>query len=138
MIDPTFAHVLVVEDRDDTFFVVQDLLIAEIGVRSCVRCRDGRSLITMLDAPTSGLFDLILYDIKRPLRAAFAQLPILRVHPKLIGTRIVALTANIMIDDVERTRNAGFDGFIGIPINQDRFPNQIWRILHDEWVWEPR
>ncbi len=138
MIDPHFAHVLVVEDRDDSFFVVQDLLLHEIGVRSCTRSRDGRSLIEVLDQPAVGLIDLVLYNIKRPLRDDFARLPILRLHPKLVAARLVAMTANVMIDDVERTRQAGFDGFIGIPLNQARFPGQIQRILADDFVWEPR
>ena len=138
MIDPSYAHALVVEDRDDSFYIVQDLLLHDIGVRSCSRCRDGASLVGYLDGNAVGLLDLVLYNIKRPLRADFALLPTLRLHPKLVTTRIVALTANIMPDDVERTRRAGFDGFIGIPIDQERFASQIRRILNDEWVWEPR
>ncbi len=138
MIDPVYAHVMVVEDRDDAFYIVQDLLLNDIGVRSCLRCRDGHSLIESLDAPTSGLIDLLLFNIKRPLRDDFALVPTLRLHPKMITSRIVALTANIMLDDVERTREANFDGFIGIPIHQERFAGQIQRILNDEFVWEPR
>ena len=138
MIDCAFTHVLVVEDRDDTFLIVKDLLLHEVGVRSCQRSRDGQALLDDLDNPAWGLFDLILYDIKRPLRDDFARVPLLRKHPKLIGAAIVALTANIMPDEVERTRAACFDGFIGIPINQTRFPQQIRRILAHELVWEPR
>lgn len=138
MMDPTFAHTLMVEDRDDSYYIVQDLLLHEVRVRSCTRCRDGRSLIECLDAPTIGLIDLLLFNIKRPLRDDFALVPILRLHPKMISAHIVAITANIMPDDVERTRRAGFDGFIGIPLNQERFPGQIRRILSDELVWEPR
>ena len=138
MIDPSCAHVLIVEDRDDNFFVVQDLLLHDLGVKSCLRCRDGRSLVACLDDPAVGLIDLILFNIKRPLRADFALIPALRAHPKLIGARIIALTANVMTDDVERTRRASFDGFIGLPINQARFAGQIRRVLEDEFVWEPR
>jgi two-component system cell cycle response regulator DivK len=138
MIDPSYSHALVVEDRDDSFDIVQDLLLHDVGMRSCSRCRDGASLVAHLDGPNVGLIDLVLYNIKRPLRDDFALLPTLRLHPKLVTTRIVALTANIMPDDVDRTRLAGFDGFIGIPIDQERFTAQILRILNDEWVWEPR
>ena len=138
MIDPSYSHALVVEDRDDSFYIVQDLLLHDVGVRSCSRCRDGASLVGFLDGPNVGLIDLVLYNIKRPLRDDFALLPTLRLHPKLVTTRIVALTANIMPDDVDRTRLAGFDGFLGIPIDQERFASQVLRILNDEWVWEPR
>lgn len=138
MIDPAFAHVLIVEDRDDTFYVLQNLLTYDVGVRSCTRCRDGSILLNLLDSPTTALFDLVVYDVKRPLRDAFELLPTLRLHPKLVMARFIAVTANIMPDDVERTRAAGFDGFIGIPVDHERFPQQIQRVLQDEWVWEPR
>jgi two-component system cell cycle response regulator DivK len=48
------------------------------------------------------------------------------------------MTANVMVDDVERARAAGFDGFLGKPIDLRRFPLQITRILQGERVWEPR
>ncbi|MBP8253098.1 MAG: response regulator [Herpetosiphon sp.] len=138
MIDPAFAHILIIEDADDTYFVLQNMLTYDVGVRSCTRCRDGRTLLDMLDGRTTALFDLVLYDIKRPLRDAFALLPILKQHPKLVMSHFVAVTANIMPEDIERARDAGFDGFIGIPIDHDRFPEQIRRLLNDQYVWEPR
>ena len=138
MIDLRYAHVLVVEDSDDAFYIVRDLLLDDVGVRSCSRCLSSQALVECLDTPAIGLIDLLLFNIKRPLRYDFALVPTLRLHPKMITCRIVALTANIMPEDVERTQRANFDGFIGIPIDQARFPDQIRRILDDELVWEPR
>ena len=31
---------------------------------------------------------------------------------------------------------AGFDGFLGKPLNRNRFPEQVRRILEGEGVWE--
>jgi two-component system cell cycle response regulator DivK len=36
---------------------------------------------------------------------------------------------------MRRAREAGFDGFIGKPIDPDAFPDQIRRILAGEGVW---
>jgi two-component system cell cycle response regulator DivK len=37
---------------------------------------------------------------------------------------------------MQRAKEAGFDGFIGKPLDPDRFPNQIRRVLQGEAVWE--
>jgi len=37
---------------------------------------------------------------------------------------------------MKRAQQAGFDGFLGKPLDPDRFPNQIRRILSGEQVWE--
>lgn len=138
MIDPAYSRVLVIEDRVDTYWIVHELLLHSVGVRSCQRCANEYDLSALLDSAAIGPIDLVLYNIKRPLSYAFALLPVLRQHIKLFDARIVALTAHIMPDDVERVREAGFDGFIGIPIDQARFPTQIRRLFNDEVVWEPR
>jgi two-component system cell cycle response regulator DivK len=37
---------------------------------------------------------------------------------------------------MEKARAAGFDGFLGKPLDPDRFPDQIRRILGGEEVWD--
>jgi len=37
---------------------------------------------------------------------------------------------------MNKARASGFDGFLGKPIDPDRFPDQITRILTGESVWE--
>jgi two-component system cell cycle response regulator DivK len=41
-----------------------------------------------------------------------------------------------MQHDVERVREAGFHGFIGKPLDHNRFPDQIRRILAGKSVWD--
>jgi two-component system, cell cycle response regulator DivK len=48
------------------------------------------------------------------------------------------VTANVLSQDEARARAAGFDGFIGKPLNFDRFPQQILALLKGESVWMPR
>jgi DNA-binding response OmpR family regulator len=48
---------------------------------------------------------------------------------------IAAVTANSLPQDEVRARAAGFDGFIGKPLDFDRFPAQIRTILSGEAVW---
>jgi two-component system cell cycle response regulator DivK len=60
----------------------------------------------------------------------------LRAHRRFKDALIVAVTADVSMENMEQARRAGFDGFIGKPIDPDRFPNQIRDILQGEEVWE--
>jgi two-component system cell cycle response regulator DivK len=37
---------------------------------------------------------------------------------------------------MEKARQAGFDGFLGKPIDPDKFPDQIRRVLQGEQIWD--
>jgi two-component system cell cycle response regulator DivK len=37
---------------------------------------------------------------------------------------------------MKKARTAGFDGFLGKPLDPDRFPDQVHRILAGDAVWE--
>jgi two-component system cell cycle response regulator DivK len=37
---------------------------------------------------------------------------------------------------MNKARNSGFDGFLGKPLDPDRFPDQIRNILAGEPIWE--
>jgi len=49
--------------------------------------------------------------------------------PKLVNVPIVAITANVMKGDRERTLSAGCDGYIEKPIDIDRFIEQVERFI---------
>ncbi|MFL5801913.1 MAG: response regulator, partial [Roseiflexaceae bacterium] len=81
--------------------------------------------------------DLILLDIQLPREDGYAILQRIRENPKFKETRVVAVTANVLPQDAVRARAAGFDGFIGKPLDFDRFPHQIRAILRGELIWMP-
>jgi two-component system cell cycle response regulator DivK len=137
-LDPHEAAVLVVEDNPDNLFIVLELLRAKVRVRHCAGGSTGRQLFTMIEALPGQPVDIILLDLQLPQEDGYTVLRRIRERPQLAAARVVAMTANVMIDDVERARAAGFDGFIGKPIDLRRFPLQIARILRGESVWEPR
>ena len=55
---------------------------------------------------------------------------------KIKNTKIVAVTAEATENNLRRAQAAGFDGFIGKPLDPDRFPNQIKQILRGGEIWE--
>jgi two-component system, cell cycle response regulator DivK len=133
--DPRAATVLVVEDNPDNLMLVMDLL-REIPVQYCNARASGRQLFKLLEQRGMQV-DLILLDIQIPGEDGYQVLRHIHATPALAETKIVAVTANVMTSDVERTQAAGFDGFIGKPLKIKRFPEQIRRILAGEAVWEP-
>jgi two-component system cell cycle response regulator DivK len=59
----------------------------------------------------------------------------LRSEPRFKNTLIVAVTADASETTLNRARETGFDGFIGKPLDPDRFPDQVRQILEGERVW---
>ncbi len=137
-IEPQEASVIVVEDNADNLFIVVDMLRADVQVKYCNARASGRQFFKLLETQPDLLVDLILLDIQIPYENGYAVLQQIRATPRVSEARVVAVTANVMPQDMVKARSAGFDGFIGKPLDTDRFPRQIERILHGEAVWEPR
>jgi len=79
--------------------------------------------------------NIILLDIHvRPVDG-FEMLTILRGLEQYHEARVVALTASVMHEEVQRLRGAGFNGAIAKPIDQDHFPDTFERIVSGEEVW---
>lgn len=73
----------------------------------------------------ASLPDLILLDINLPDVDGYEVVKMLRRTPGLRQVPIVALTANVMKGDRERTLEAGCNGYLQKPIDVDTLPEQI-------------
>ncbi len=69
--------------------------------------------------------DLILVDINMPDMDGYEVTGRLRQLEDLQGVPIVALTANVLRGDRERSLSAGCDGYIQKPLDVDLLPSQI-------------
>jgi two-component system cell cycle response regulator DivK len=87
-------------------------------------------------ADTLPRLDLILMDIRLPYEDGYGALQKIRSSGRLKAIPIVAVTAEANVEQMNKARDAGFDGFLGKPLDPDRFPEQIRRILAGEPVWE--
>lgn len=132
------AAIVVVEDNPDNLFIVTDILREDLRVRYVNSRASGRQFFKLIEGNPTLKLDLILLDIQIPYEDGYEVLKQIRATDRLRSTRVVAVTANVLPQDVVRARQAGFDGFIGKPIDADRFPVQIRRILDGEEVWEAR
>jgi len=132
-IQPKDATILVVEDNVQNFVLITRLL-AYLGVKKCEWKASGWQVLEF--AETLPHIDLILMDIFLPEEDGYQVLDRLRAEARFKSTLIVAVTADASMENMERARQSAFNGFIGKPIDPDRFPNQIRSILQGEEVWE--
>lgn len=131
--EPQSACVLVVEDNLNNFLLITRLL-AYLGVKQCEWKASGWQVLEFADSLPK--VDLILMDIHLPEEDGYQALARLRAHPKFKDTKIIAVTAEATESNLQRARIAGFNGFIGKPLDPDRFPDQIKQILQGEEVWK--
>ena len=118
------ARILYIEDKPDNRLLVQRILIAEdFDVLSAADADQGIQLARE-EKP-----DLILMDINMPGKDGYTATVDIRQMPELDHIPIVALTANVMKGDKERSLDAGCDGYIPKPIDVDRFPTEVMTFI---------
>jgi two-component system cell cycle response regulator DivK len=129
---PQDATVLVVEDNVANFVLVARML-GYMGIH-CEWKTSGYEVVEYAD--TLPRLDLILMDIRLPYEDGYAALKKIRSSPQLKDTLVVAVTAEASPEQMRKAREAAFNGFLGKPLDPDRFPEQVRRILAGEQVWE--
>lgn len=79
--------------------------------------------------------DIFLFDIQMKPFDGFELLSMIRDDPGYQDSKVVALTASVMSEEVARLKRKGFDGAIAKPINIEAFPGLINKIMAGESVW---
>jgi two-component system, cell cycle response regulator DivK len=129
---PKDATVLVVEDNVSNFVLIARML-GYLGIH-CEWKTSGYEVVEYAD--TLPRLDLILMDIRLPYEDGYGALKKIRSSERLKSIPIVAVTAESSLEQMNKARASGFDGFLGKPLDPDRFPDQIRRILNGDPVWE--
>ena len=118
------VRILYIEDDPSNRLLVRRILEAEGYF--VTEATDG---LTGLEIAAQTQPDLILLDINLPEIDGYDLARRFRETPGLQQVPILALTANVMKGDRERTLEAGCDGYIQKPIDVDRLPEQVKEIL---------
>lgn len=129
---PKDAAVLVVEDNVSNFVLIARML-GYLGIH-CEWKTSGYEVVEYAD--TLPRLDLILMDIRLPYEDGYGAQKKIRAADRFKSVPIVAVTAEASVEQMNKAKAAGFDGFLGKPLDPDRFPDQIRRILSGEQVWE--
>jgi two-component system cell cycle response regulator DivK len=129
---PRDATVLVVEDNVSNFVLIARML-GYLGIH-CEWKTSGYEVLEYAD--TLPRLDLILMDIRLPYEDGYGALKKIRASERFKSVPIVAVTAEASLEQMNKSRESGFDGFLGKPLDPDHFPEQIRRILSGDPVWE--
>jgi two-component system cell cycle response regulator DivK len=120
--------VLYIDDNDDNRMLVRRILLAsdfDFDFDEASNATDG------IEAARTNPPDIILMDISMPDMDGLTATAYLRDIPQLDRVPIIALTANAMQGDREKTLEAGCDGYIAKPIDVDRLPDEVFNFWRD-------
>ena len=124
------AHALIIDDNRNNIDVLIMLLEQEDVSYTAVQLV--RQIEKTLDQV--GDIDVVFLDLEFPTGDGFKVLPVLKAMPRFENVPIVAYTVHI--SEINLVRQAGFDGFLGKPLDVHRFPEQLRRILEGAAVWD--
>jgi two-component system, cell cycle response regulator DivK len=114
--------VLYIEDNRDNRMLVRRILMASDYDFQVVEADNARAGIEMAQQNPP---DLILMDMSMPEMDGLTATRTLRGIDHLRDIPIVALTANAMEGDREKSLEAGCTGYIRKPVDVDKLPDEI-------------
>ena len=108
--------ILVVEDNEKNMKLVRDVLqVKGYATLEAVTGEDGVRLAK------ERLPALVLMDIQLPGISGIEALKQLRADPATAAIPVIAVTASVMVSDRRNITDAGFDGYVGKPLNLKEF-----------------
>ncbi len=116
--------ILIVEDNERNMKLLRDVLQATgYETVEAENAEDGLRIAAERKP------DLVLMDIQLPGMSGIDALRVLRADPDTKAIPVVAVTASVMQQDRKQFTEAGFDGYIGKPINVRNFLQTVKEML---------
>ncbi len=122
-------HALIIDDNPNNLGILAELLTME-GVNS-TQVQHIKHLSAALQDVAE--LDVIFLDLELPDATGYQLLETLKSDVRFQDVPIAAYTVHV--SEVHVARNKGFHSFLGKPLDADRFPDQLARILRGEHVW---
>jgi two-component system cell cycle response regulator DivK len=116
--------ILIVEDNEKNLKLVRDVLqVKGYATLEAGTAEDG------IRIATERVPDLILMDIQLPGMNGIEALKVLRGDPATAAIPVIAVTASVMQQDRNQITEAGFDAYIGKPLNLKEFLEAVKTML---------
>ncbi|MFN2431400.1 MAG: ATP-binding protein [Gemmatimonadota bacterium] len=116
--------ILVVEDMADTRETVA-ILLQILGAEVLLAC-DGREALEMLKEASP---HVVLCDLRMPLMDGFEFIRELHRTPDRAELPVIAMSGLISLSDRERTRDAGFEGHVAKPFDEDSLVSAVGAVM---------
>lgn len=123
-------HALIIDDNIKNVMVLK-MLLEELGWQCSAITHPAQLGFELVNLEQ---LDLIFLDLEMPGANGYEVMRYLRANPRFDNVPIIANTVHL--SEINTVYEHGFQGFIGKPIDPDRFPGQLARILKGEAVWD--
>ena len=110
------ARILIIEDNEKNLKLVRDVL--QVKGHTTFEAMTGEDGVRIA---REELPDLVLMDIQLPGMNGIDALRVLRTDPQTAAIPVIAVTASVMQQDRKMITDAGFDAYVGKPINLREF-----------------
>ena len=129
--EPVLAgkRVLMAEDVEQNAEILADLLdLEDILSEHAV---NGEEAVRMFSESEPGYYDAILMDVRMPVMDGLSATQAIRAldRPDAKTIPIIAMTANVFDEDVERSRQAGMDAHLSKPIVPELMYETMARLI---------
>jgi len=123
-------HALLIDDNAQNLAVLDKMIVMQGG--DCVQVQHPEQLAKLWDDLPP--IDLVFLDLEMPAIDGYTLLKTIKAH--LTDVPVIAFT--VYLNEMQIAYEKGFDSFLGKPINAEKFPEQLARLLKGEPVWEDR
>ena len=122
-------RILMAEDVDQNAEILADLLELEDIIAA--RARNGEEAVMMFSKSEPGFYAAILMDVRMPVMDGLEATRTIRAldHPDAKTIPIIAMTANVFDEDVERSMEAGMNAHLSKPVEPDKLYETMARLI---------
>ena len=122
-------RILMAEDVDQNAEILSDLLELEDILSE--HAINGERAVQMFSEKPAGYYDAILMDVRMPVMDGLTATRTIRAldRPDAKTIPIIAMTANVFDEDVERSLQAGMNAHLSKPIEPERLYETMARLI---------
>ena len=124
-------RILMAEDVDQNAEILADILELEDILSD--RASNGEEAVQMFSKSEEGYYSAILMDVRMPVMDGLDATREIRKsdHPEAATIPIIAMTANVFDEDVERSIEAGMNAHLSKPVEPDELYETMARLIID-------
>ena len=114
---PEGINILIAEDNDLNYEIASEILAAR-GIHT-ERAEDGAVCVEKFNASAAGTYDAILMDMHMPVMDGIEASRMIRKlnHPQAHTIPVIAMTANVFAEDIEKCLSAGMNDHMSKPVD---------------------
>ena len=122
-------RVLMAEDVDQNAEILEDLL--DLEEVTAEHAQNGQLAVQMFSESPVGYYDAVLMDVRMPVMDGLTATREIRAldRPDAKNVPIIAMTANVFDEDVERSLQAGMNAHLSKPIEPEKLYETMARLI---------